>query len=132
MAQDHDRSFILFDGDCGICQRVIRFFKRRDQARAFDFIDFRSLTEDQLLALGTTQQDCALELQAIRPDGSRVSGAVAMNFIIETLYPAVGRLIALTVALPFALRIESAAYRYFARHRRRVSLLFGFRQCSID
>ena len=65
---------VLYDGDCPLCSREIRFLERRDRGRGR--IDFEDITGPDFDAFryGLQPQQVMDRIHAVLPDGSVVEG----------------------------------------------------------
>jgi predicted DCC family thiol-disulfide oxidoreductase YuxK len=106
---------ILFDGDCALCQRAMRFVARRDAARRFRFAPLRSEPAAELLAphgltAGEIRSVVLLDDDAIRLKTDAVLGIAAR-------LPAPWRWLVWLRFVPRPLR--DGVYALIARHRHR-------------
>jgi predicted DCC family thiol-disulfide oxidoreductase YuxK len=104
------QSVLVFDGDCGFCQRCARLARRwvRPRARieAWQSLD--------LADLGLTADECAAALQwvgAERRSGGRAVAAVLRAGVFP--WPILGAFVDSPVVRP----ATDAVYRWVARHR---------------
>jgi predicted DCC family thiol-disulfide oxidoreductase YuxK len=106
---------VLFDGDCGLCDRVVRFLLWADRARALRFAPLGGPT-----ALGLGEASGApYQTLVVHVDGRRVERSEAVLLACSRLaWP--WRAAAALRIVPLGWR--DAVYRLVARHRRR---LFG-------
>ncbi len=107
---------ILYDGECPLCSREIRFLERRDRGRKrIEFEDISSAGFDPA-AYGLDARVVMARIHAVLPDGSVVEGLE----VFRRAYAAVGLgwLLAPT-RWPFLRPLADRAYRVFARNRLR-------------
>jgi predicted DCC family thiol-disulfide oxidoreductase YuxK len=97
---------VLYDGDCPLCSREIRFLERRDRGRG------RIQFED----IAHPAREVVARIHGVLPDGSVVEGVE----VFRQAYTAVGLgwLMAPT-RWPGLRRVADLAYRIFARNRLR-------------
>ncbi|WP_372808065.1 thiol-disulfide oxidoreductase DCC family protein [Pontiella sp.] len=82
---DADKILILFDGECPLCRRKIRFFRRRDKAGRLAYADIRAEGfESPIPAIGFDTLE--RKIHAVTPEGEAVSGMAA----IRAVYRAIG------------------------------------------
>lgn len=120
----------LYDGVCGLCNRVNRFILRHDRQRRFDFAPLQSSTGASLLERHSKRADAldtfyvAVNYRSAAP--VLLGKARGAMFVAQTLgWP--WKVIAVFDVLPS--RVLDAAYDLVARHRYR---LFGrYDACSI-
>lgn len=107
---------VLYDGDCPLCLREVRFLERRDRGRRR--IDFEDIAAPGFDAgrYGLDQERVMGRIHGVLPDGRIVDGVE----VFRRAYAAVGLgwLLAPT-RWPGLRRLADAAYRVFARNRLR-------------
>lgn len=107
---------VLYDGDCPLCSREIRFLERRDRGRGR--IRFENIAEASFDpgAYGLEARDVAARIHGVLPDGAVIEGVE----VFRRAYAAVGLgwLMAPT-RWPGFRRLAELAYRIFARNRLR-------------
>jgi predicted DCC family thiol-disulfide oxidoreductase YuxK len=107
---------VLFDGDCPLCAREIRFLKRLDRGRGR--IDFEDIADPGFdpSAYGLEARDVIARIHAVLPDGS----VVRSMEVFRRAYAAVGLgWVMAPTAWPGVRRLADLAYRVFARNRLR-------------
>lgn len=107
---------VLFDGDCPLCSREIRFLERRDRGRGrIQFEDIANPAFDPAVYRLDARQLMA-RIHGVLPDGSVIEGVE----VFRRAYAAVGLgwLVAPT-RWPGLRRLADLAYRIFARNRLR-------------
>jgi predicted DCC family thiol-disulfide oxidoreductase YuxK len=107
---------VLYDGECPLCSREVRFLERRDRGRGrIQFEDIADAAFDPS-AYGVDAQQLMARIHAVLPDGSLVEGVE----VFRQAYSAVGMgwLLAPT-GWPGLRRLADWAYRIFARNRLR-------------
>jgi len=108
------RAVLVYDGDCGVCTRAVRFIERRIPAKAeivaFQFAD--------LGTLGTTAARAEYELQWVE-DGRVYGGAQA---VAKLLIDAGGgwRPLGLIARIPPFRWVAHGVYRLIADNRHRL------------
>lgn len=106
---------VLYDGQCPVCQRTVRYFRRRDRHDRLNFID---ITGDAFNAddYGLTQAAVMASVHAVSADGRAARGMDAMRIMMR----AVGRgWLAAPTGWPILRPIFDWLYRSFARLRPR-------------
>jgi len=110
------RITVLYDGECPLCSREIRFLERRDRGRgAIRFDDIAAPSFDPR-AHGVELRELMARIHGVLPDGTLVEGVE----VFRQAYAAVGLgwLVAPT-RWPGLRRLADLAYRVFARNRLR-------------
>ncbi|MCM1983474.1 thiol-disulfide oxidoreductase DCC family protein [Lyngbya confervoides] len=77
---------LLYDGDCPLCLREVRFLKSRDRRGAIDFVDIASPHYDPLLHQNISYHDAMGRIHAILPSGEILRDVA----VFRHLYQAVG------------------------------------------
>jgi len=107
---------VLYDGDCPLCAREIRFLEKRDRGRGR--IHFEDIAEPSFdpRAYGLALREAMARIHGVLPDGTVVEGVE----VFQRAYSAVGLgwLMAPT-RWPGLRRLAELAYRMFARNRLR-------------
>jgi len=114
---------VLFDADCGFCERAARLaprFRLDTNVRALQDVD--------LAGLGVDPARAARELPFVTADGDVVYGHRAVAAALLTGRPPI-RLVGRILGSALLDRPMAAAYRWTARHRG--SLPGGTRACAI-
>jgi len=107
---------VLYDGDCPLCSREIRFLERRDRGRGrVQFADIAEPSFDPG-AYGLDARTVMARIHGVLPDGTVIEGIE----VFQRAYAAVGLgwLIAPT-RWPGFRRLAELTYRIFARNRLR-------------
>jgi predicted DCC family thiol-disulfide oxidoreductase YuxK len=107
---------VLYDGDCPLCSREIRFLERRDRGRGR--IQFEDIAHPNFepAVYGLDAREVMARIHGVLPDGSVVEGVE----VFRQAYTAVGLgwLMAPT-RWPGLRRVADLASRIFARNRLR-------------
>ncbi len=108
---------VLYDGDCPLCMREIRFLRARDTRGRIGFEDIAAPGFDPQ-RYGLDQKTVMARIHGVLPDGRIVEGVE----VFRRLYEAVGLgwLVAPT-RWPGLRTAFDAAYRVFARNRLRLT-----------
>jgi len=107
---------VLYDGDCPLCSREIRFLERRDRGRgAIRFENIAAPSFDPRVH-GVELRELMARIHGVLPNGTLVEGVE----VFRQAYAAVGLgwLVAPT-RWPGLRRLADLAYRVFARNRLR-------------
>jgi predicted DCC family thiol-disulfide oxidoreductase YuxK len=107
---------VLYDGECPLCSREIRFLERRDRGRGrIQFEDIADPSFDPG-AYGLDASEMMARIHGVLPDGTVIEGVE----VFRRAYAAVGLgwLMAPT-RWPGLRRLADLAYRIFARNRLR-------------
>ncbi len=124
------RSYLLFDGDCGVCASSAEFARRIDKGGRFEIIPYQTVPENELKRFGIDYVQCNRRIQAISPSGRVYSGAFALNNFLSKRFPWV-LLVGLIYAIPVLLLFEIIIYALVAKHRHRISRWLGLKACLI-
>lgn len=123
-AVDGARHLLLFDGECGLCDRTVQLVLRHDRARGFDFAALQSAQAGAILrSLGVT----SINLDTLfvianynTPSPTALTRAAAVLFLARHLgWPY--RAAAIARVLPWRLldalydRVAASRYRVFGR-----------------
>jgi predicted DCC family thiol-disulfide oxidoreductase YuxK len=105
---------ILFDGSCGLCDRLVRFLLNRDPHRRFRFASQQSSVAQDLIKQHNLNPDDFDSVVVIDNDKAYTKSTAALRIVLELPdpWPLVGAL----TFIPAELR--DVAYDYIARHRK--------------
>ena len=121
MAEDLSNPIILYDGVCGLCNRLNQFLLKRDKQDRFRFASLQSDFAIELLrrhGLDATDLDTVYVVVNFgRPNERVLSRSDAVLYALQTLGGPWG-VARLATVLPRPLR--NAAYKIVARNRYRV------------
>jgi predicted DCC family thiol-disulfide oxidoreductase YuxK len=111
---------ILYDGDCPICVRKVKFLKHRDKQTRLSFINIRE-HESETHALKIPSEILVKQIHAVLPDGKLIS---RMD-VIRAAYREIGLgwLIAPT-GWPLLRPLFDTLYTFVAKHRILISRYF--------
>jgi predicted DCC family thiol-disulfide oxidoreductase YuxK len=127
MEQQHK---LLYDGDCGVCTRLIETARALDKQSLFALLPYQSFSEAELATYGLSHTDCSRQLQVITRESRVYGGAFGINFFLWQYWP--GKFfVALIYLLPILLLGEMAGYALFARYRRHISQWLGLTACAL-
>jgi len=121
---------VLFDGDCGVCQKLAQMAADRDPAHRLRFSAFQR-ADLAALSPGLTRDMAARSVYVVAPDGARWRGARAVFEIMRRL-PGVWGWLGRIGALPPVSLLAEPVYRLAAHHRTRLSRWLGLTQCRLD
>ncbi len=114
----HPEFTVLIDGDCPLCQKEAALLERLDRGRGrLILVDIAAPGFDAQ-AYARTHDELMGEIHGVLPDGSLVTGME----VFRRAYAAVGLgwLLAPT-RWPIFHQIADACYRWFAKHRLRLT-----------
>lgn len=117
MTQPHWQIKVLYDGDCPLCMREIRFLRARDHAGRISFEDIAAPGFDPA-RYGLGRRDVMARIHGVLPDGRLVEGVEVFRRLYEQV--GLGWLLAPT-RWPVLRPLFDAAYRAFARNRLRIT-----------
>lgn len=109
------RALLIFESDCGFCNRCVRFASRRLPSRA----RYQPWQRTDLAVLGVTRERARYEVLWVAPDGKVSGGAQAVAKLLLDcggLWAALGALLRVP---PFRW-IAHGLYRTVARNRQRL------------
>ncbi len=130
----NNQHVLLYDGDCGVCTRLMETARGLDKQGLFALLPYQSFAEIELAPFGLTHADCQRKLQVItRADHRKrrvFGGAFGVNFFLWQYWP--WKIFVLLVyALPLLLLGEIVGYALFARYRRHISQWLGLTVCAL-
>lgn len=107
---------VLYDGECPLCSREIRFLEKRDRGRGLIRFEDIAYPRFDPAAYGLDMRDAMARIHGVLPDGTVIVGVE----VFRHAYAAVGLgwLMAPT-RWPGVRRLADLAYRVFARNRLR-------------
>ncbi|HET6884737.1 MAG TPA: DUF393 domain-containing protein [Rubrobacteraceae bacterium] len=107
---------LVFDGDCGVCTRSVRWIKRFDRKRRITAVPYQMPGVPTSAGLAVEEYERAA--WAVTPEGRRYRGAGAVNLAVA---------VALGTNLPYAFyrlplvkRAQDRAYDWIAANRHRL------------
>ncbi len=116
-----ERCKLLYDGECPICRREVRWLRRVDRRGRLEFVDI-SAPDFSAAQYGLTEEAVQGALHALLPDG-RVARAMEA---VRAAYRAVGlSWVVAPTAWPILRPIFDRTYRVFARNRLRIGRWLG-------
>ena len=115
---------LLYDGDCPLCLREMRWLQRRDKTGRLAFEDIAAPGFDAA-RYGLTQEALMRVMHGVLPDGRIVRRLEALRLAYAAV--GLGWLLAPT-GWPLLRWPCNAGYALFARHRVRIGRWFG-REC---
>ncbi len=124
--------WVVHDGDCGVCQRLVRLVGAAlvRQGFAFETLQAPWMAARLHISYGIAPEDLLKELRVLTADGHALGGADAIIFLarrIWWLWP----LWALA-HVPGMRPLLRIGYRCFARHRHRISDRLGYSACRVE
>ena len=120
-------NWLLWDGDCGFCARVITLIEKLDGREQFRAIPYQSAPSPPMTPSLATA--CAQALHVVDSAGRIMAGGRACIFVIQKLG---WRRTARVLRLPGIIFLVESAYATVARHRMLLSRLVGKpRACGV-
>ena len=116
---------MLFDGECPLCSREVRWLERKNTAGRVAFIDI-SKPEFDAARYGLRYEDVDREIHGVLPDGTIVRRVEVFRRIYRAI--GLGWLVAPT-GWPVFKPVFDLGYLLFAKNRKRLGRLFG-RSCD--
>ncbi len=117
---------VLYDGDCGVCQRVA---DRLSTRHGDDVAVWRPWQAETALPAGLTRARLEREIVMIGPGGELVGGHRVFAHVLRRT-PG-WRALGLLIALPGPGLVARLVYRLFAARRRWLSLRLGLNACRL-
>jgi predicted DCC family thiol-disulfide oxidoreductase YuxK len=114
-----ERDLVLWDGECGVCARLVSWAFARDRRGALVFVPYQAVPWPPMSA--SLSADCARAMQVIDRRGRRLRGGRAAILALQRL--GMGYLAPLR--FPPLVWATELGYRLVARNRRLLSRLFG-------
>ena len=114
-----DHLTILYDGDCPVCCRKVRFLRRRDRQNRLRFADIRDPLF-QPLETGIDFHTLEKKIHALQPDGRVLTGMEVIRAAWKEI--GLGWLIAPT-GWPGLRPLFDALYRFVAANRHKIGRL---------
>ena len=112
---------VLFDGVCGLCNRLVTFLLRRDSARRLRFAALQSATARELLAahsVDAADLDTVYVIDTYKTPGARLLSRGRAALFVFSRLSGPWRLLRVLALLPSP--ILDWGYRLVARHRYRI------------
>lgn len=118
---DLPRFTLFFDGKCPLCQAEIVFLSRRNQAGLLAFVDINSDLYDER-AVGVSCSQALAEMYGQLDNGLVIKGhAVFGEAYRRAGLPTLAWVMSRKTLAP----LLALGYRFFAKHRHRISKLIG-------
>ena len=122
--------YMLFDGDCGICNYSAELARKMDKKCRFKIEPYQTVPEEELQKFGLTYDDCDKRMYVISRRGRRYPGAFGVNYFLIHKLPW-SPLVVLIYVLPILLLLEVLGYAVVAKNRHRISRWFGLKACLL-
>jgi predicted DCC family thiol-disulfide oxidoreductase YuxK len=123
-------SYLLFDGDCGICTYLSGIAGGIDKRDEFEIVPYQSIPETELAKFGISYDGCTKRIYVISRTGRVHPGAFGVNsFLIHYLPWSIA--VILLYLLPPLLLAELIVYRLVANNRHHISRWFGLKACTL-
>ena len=124
--------WVVHDGACGVCQSLVRLVgpALRHQGFAFETLQAPWMAARLHISYGIAPEELLKEMRVLTADGRALGGADAIIFLarhIWWLWPLWA--LAQVPGMNPLLRI---GYRWFARHRHRISDRLGYSTCRVE
>lgn len=130
MINSHQKHHVIFDGDCGVCRRLVQLALAKDRNDRLRFSQYQTAQLDQL-SPGLTRRMTSKSLYFIRHDGRTFRGARAVFETMKRLSGIYGFLGVVLSIPPISLILEPF-YRLFAHYRSQISRLLKLQQCALE
>jgi predicted DCC family thiol-disulfide oxidoreductase YuxK len=109
-----DEPTLIYDGECGICQRAVAVLKRWDREHVLRFVPFQDA--DRVAQFGIALPALAAAMHLISPDGGVYTGADAIPELLG-LFPGKGWLGSLMLMIPGVMPLARWSYGRIAARR---------------
>jgi predicted DCC family thiol-disulfide oxidoreductase YuxK len=116
--------WVLFDGDCGICNRWVPLWGSTLERLGLGIAPLQSPWVQERTGLAPAA--LLSDLRLLRPDGRLIAGADVYRYVMRRIWWAYP--LYLLSVTPGLRRLFDWSYRNFARHRRRISASCGLPQ----
>ena len=117
---------VLYDGDCGVCQRVADGLSMRHGP---EVAVWRPWQGEPSLPAGLTQERLEREIVMVEPGGALIGGHRVFARVLRRTRG--WRALGLLIALPGPSLLARLIYRLFAARRRWLSLRLGLNACRL-
>lgn len=121
----------LFDGDCGICSRLVELGREIDRDGTFIFEPYFRFSEEELAPHGLDHAACSRAARLILPDGTVRSGAFAVNGFLLRFFPLSVIVWLIYLLFPVMVPLEMLGYALVARNRHHISRWLGLSACAV-
>jgi len=81
MAENNDRHWLLWDGDCGFCRRSAAWVRRRDVQNRFRIVPYQEAPSPPMTP--ALKLACERAVHVIKSDGTTLRAGRATLFILE-------------------------------------------------
>jgi predicted DCC family thiol-disulfide oxidoreductase YuxK len=108
--------FFLYDGECGFCQRWMRWLARRVRDRV-EFVPSQSV--EDLAGIGLTDEDVRTASYWVDERGVPHRGNSSIAHALQRA-DGIWRLVGLALEAPLVRQVAAATYRVVARNRHRL------------
>src|SRR5207244_13502624 len=85
MRADRTRPTLIYDGECGFCQRSVDLLRRWDRERRIALVPFQDRARVAAFQIPLPALAAAMHLVLRPPDGGVLSGAEAVPELVELL-----------------------------------------------
>lgn len=124
----NQKDLIVYDGDCGFCERCVTALRHIDRANLFLFKPFQHYSEAQLQGMNISKLKCERKIHLVTSNGKSKTGATVINAILVRYFPW-KILVWLLYVIPILLAIEHVGYFLTAKYRHRLSAWLGLQVC---
>ncbi|HSA91941.1 MAG TPA: DUF393 domain-containing protein [Terriglobales bacterium] len=124
--------WVAYDGDCGVCQLLLRLVgpALRRQGFVFETLQAPWMAARLHISYGVAPDDLLKEMRVLTADGHELAGADAVVFLARRIWW-LWWLWALA-CVPGMRPLLRVGYRWFARHRHRISRRLGYSECRVE
>jgi predicted DCC family thiol-disulfide oxidoreductase YuxK len=124
------KNIVIFDGECGICQKLKQYAEKKDVHRHLKFIPYQD-NNLSMWAPEVTRQMASENLFLIKSDEETYIGSKAI-FTIMKMLPGIPKLLGYLFSLPFLLLPSQWIYKKVAKNRGRISEKLRMNKCLIN
>jgi len=115
-AAHHDaqrKHWMLYDGACGMCRRMVGWVRRRDTRHEFEIVAYQDSPQPPMTP--QLYEACRRAVHVIKSDGQILRAGQATLFILESLGR--GHALPRILRLPPFIWLIELGYKLVARHR---------------
>lgn len=131
MLELSQHGYLVYDGDCGVCEALAEWARGLDRGKAYAIRPFQAFDEADLRAHGMSYADCERAIQLLTRSGRVYRGAFGVNRFLIGYFPW-SLVVILLYLVPVLLLLEIVGYRQFAQHRHDVSRWLGLAACKLE
>lgn len=125
----HNKDIIIYDGECGICNMIIEWIKKRDKENKLDYLPNQML-ENEISLRGLNKNDAIKSVILYCPQEKVIYKEARAVFEILRRLDGIWKLIGTIHSNPLSSAIARPFYRIIASNRNTLSQILGFNMCK--